>query len=125
MAKEMKPKYTPSATALDAVVCMFFTQRSVAKSISSPLSPAAAAILCLVEQAGKDGLTEFHARLGLRFAFDREEADRIVEAGFEKAVKAGFAELRPAKKEGDLPTLHLTGQGMLLIDNLNRVFKEG
>ncbi len=104
---------------------MFFTERTVAKCISAPLSPAAAAILCLVEQAGKDGLTGFHAKLGLRFAFDREEADRIVEAGFEKAVKAGFAELRPAKKDGDLPTLHLTGQGMLLFDNLNKVFKEG
>ncbi|MGN8107787.1 hypothetical protein ACTJLB_07335 [Paraburkholderia sp. 22098] len=120
-----KQQYTPASTALDAILPIFFhTHRSVAKSISAPLHPAAAVVLCMLANADAEGkgLHQFQLKIGLRFALDRDEANRLVEAGTEKAVKAGLAE---TYVDGEGSTMYrLTAEGKEMFVHLNSVFKD-
>lgn len=118
-------KYTPASTALDAILPIFFhTHRSVAQSISAPLHPAAAVVLCQLANAGEEGLHEFKMKIGLRFALDRDESNRIVEAGTQKALKAVLPGTFVDKETGD--TLYrLTAEGKEMFVHLNTVFADG
>ncbi|WP_060303742.1 hypothetical protein [Burkholderia cepacia] len=122
----VEQKYTPASTALDAILPLFFpTYRSVAKSISAPLHPAAVVVLCMLANADADGegMHQFRMKIGLRFALDRDEANRVVEAGTEKAVKAGLAE---TYVDGEGSTMYrLTAEGKEMFVHLNSVFKDG
>ena len=117
-------KYTPASTALDAILPIFFhTHRSVAQSISAPLHPAAAVVLCQLANAGEEGLHEFQLKIGLRFALDRDEANRVVEAGTQKALKAGLAE---TFVDGEGSTMYrLTAEAKEMFVHLNTVFADG
>ncbi|MEZ2307110.1 MULTISPECIES: hypothetical protein [Paraburkholderia] len=120
-------KYTPASTALDAILPIFFhTHRSVAQNISAPLNPAAAVVLCLLANAEEDGgMHEIEMKLGLRFAFDRDDTNRVVAAGIEKAVEAGLAESFVEKDEdGTMYRLTAAGKEMM-IAHLGSVFKDG
>jgi hypothetical protein len=122
---ETKTEYTPASTALDAILPIFFhTHRSVAQSISAPLHPAAAVVLCQLANAGEEGSHEVHLKLGLRFALDRDESNRVCEAGIEKALKSGLAESF-TKKGSDSEFLRLTDTGKEMFVHLNSVFKNG
>jgi hypothetical protein len=119
---ETKTEYTPASTALDAILPLFFhTHRSVAQSISAPLHPAAVIVLCQLANAGEDGLHSFSLKTGLRFALDRDEANRITTAGIEKAVKAGLAETFTKEGETD-ELLRLSPTGREMFEHLNSVF---
>jgi len=118
-------QHIPTSTAIDAIICMFFSLDTVPASIARPLPPAAAITLCQIAMAGEKGLDVFESQLGLRRAFERDEAKRIAEAGFDAVVKKGLAEQRQPANEGELPRLHLEPMGQQIVDNLRKVFANG
>lgn len=62
-------------------------------------------------------------KTGMRFALDRDESNRVVEAGTQKALKAGFAE---TFDDNDGSTLYrLTAEGKEMLVHLNTVFPDG
>lgn len=123
-----KQTYTPASTALDAILPIFFhTDRSLAQNISAPIHPAAAVVLCVLTNAADEeegGASRVGMQMGLRFAFDREDARTVVEAGIEKAVKGGLAEAFESKEGGTLYRLTAAGKAMM-VDHLGSVFKNG
>ena len=122
---DAKPEYTPASTALDAILPIFFhTHRSVAQSVAAPLHPAAAVVLCQLANAGDEGTHQFFLKTGLRFALDRDEANRVTEAGIAKALKAGLAETFTKEGESD-EYIRLSATGREMFEHLNSVFANG
>jgi hypothetical protein len=112
-----KKTYTPPSTALDAILPIFFhSDRTIAKNISSPIHSAAAVLLCLLANAeDKGGLHQVEMKMGLRFAFDREDSNRIAAAGIEKVMKTGLVETYAEKKTGDtMYRLTAAGKEMMM-----------
>ncbi|MFM0378500.1 hypothetical protein PQQ72_15950 [Paraburkholderia strydomiana] len=101
------------------------TLESVAQNISAPLNPAAAVVLCLLANAEEDGgMHEIQMKLGLRFAFDREDTNRVVAAGIEKAIEVRLAESFEKAEDGTMYRLTDAGREMM-IAHLGSVFKDG
>lgn len=114
--------YTPASTTLDAVVALFFGARPVDTVIESPMSPVHAVVLCMLENAGEEGLSKTRIKIGLRFAFDREDSDTVAEAGVEQALAAGTVEWQ-TRDESQVLRLSVTGQHIMA--NVNKVFSKG
>jgi hypothetical protein len=118
--------YTPASTALDAILPIFFhPSRTVGESISSPIHPAAAVLLCLLANADDEGgLSETRMKIHLRFAFDRETAAEVVTAGIENVLKTDLVESYVEPEANTKYRLTAAGKAMM-IDTLGSVFKNG